>query len=270
MNSNSEASEERDAWIISIGNELLIGKVVNTNFSWLAEQLTSMGYRVKREITVMDDIQEISWAFREALSSKASLIISTGGLGPTYDDKTSEALAFALGKRWQVDEKALEMVKKKYESAGMEVTEHRIKMAKLPEGAVPLENPAGTAPGIMIKEGETLIIVLPGVPKEMKAIFNGMVEELRSRTGLAVAEAEFSVSGVPESSIAPLIDKIVAQYPSVYVKSHPRGKELGAPLLLIHLSARSRDEKEALSMVKQAEDALISLIKEIGGKVKKE
>ena len=264
---NSEASEERDAWIISIGNELLIGKVVNTNFSWLAEQLTSMGYRVRREITVMDDIEEISWAFKTALSSGASLIISTGGLGPTYDDKTSEALAYALGRRWEVNEKALELVKRKYESAGMEITEHRIKMAKLPEGAFPLENPAGTAPGIMIREGDSLIVALPGVPKEMKAIFNNLIDELEARTEFAVAETEFYVSGIPESSIAPLIDEVVKKYPKVYVKSHPRGKELGVPLLLIHLSARAGNKDDALSMVKRAESMLLSLVKENGGKI---
>ncbi len=266
---NSEVSEEREAWIISIGNELLIGKVVNTNFSWLAEQLESIGYKVRRGITVMDDIEEISWAFRQALSSKASLIISTGGLGPTYDDKTSEALAFALNRRWEINEEALGMVKRKYESVGMELTEHRIKMAKLPEGAVPLENPAGTAPGIMVREGDSLIIALPGVPKEMKAIFNDLIDELRARTGIMVAETEFSVSGIPESSIAPLIDEVVRRYPAVYVKSHPRGKELEAPLLLIHLSARAHTKEEALSMVKEAESMLLSMIKEIRGKITK-
>ena len=262
---NSKASNEVEAWIISIGNELLIGKVVNTNFSWLAKQLTSMGYRVKRGITVMDDFEEISWAFKTALSAGADLIISTGGLGPTYDDKTSEALAYALSRAWEINEKALEIVKRKYELAGMEITEHRIKMAKLPEGAIPLENPAGTAPGIMIKEGDSLIISLPGVPKEMKAIFNNLMDELRARTQLTVAETELYISGVPESSIAPLIDEVVKKYPEVYVKSHPRGMELGVPLLLIHLSARAQKRDEALALVKKAEGLLLSLVKDVGG-----
>ena len=263
-----DVAREREAWVISIGNELLIGKVVNTNFSWLAEKLTSIGYHVRREITVMDDIHEISWAIREALSSGASLIISTGGLGPTYDDKTSEALAFALSRSWEVNEKALVMVKRKYESAGMELTESRVKMAKLPRGALPLENPAGTAPGIMVREGRTIIVALPGVPKEMKAIFNNILEDIKAGIKVKVVESEFLVLGVPESSIAPLIEEVVSKYPQVYVKSHPMGRELGAPLLLIHLSAEATEEKDAISVLKEAEDMLRSLIRDLGGEIR--
>ncbi len=265
----SKSRNEAEAWIISIGNELLMGKVTNTNFSWLAKQLTSMGFRVRREITVMDDLKEISWAFRLALSSKASLIISTGGLGPTYDDKTSEALALALGRDWKVNEKALEMIKQKYESSGMELTEHRIKMAKLPEGAIPLENPVGTAPGIMIKEKGSLIVSLPGVPEEMKAIFNEIRKELGSLVKEKVAETELLILGVPESSLAPILEELIERFPGLYVKSHPRGKELGKSLLMIHISAKATLKEEALSKIKQAEERLSSLVKELGGEITK-
>ena len=185
-----------------------------------------------------------------------------------YDDKTSEALAYALNRDWKVNEKALEMVKRKYESAGFEMTEHRIKMAKLPEGAIPLENPAGTAPGIMVREGDCLIIALPGVPREMKAIFNEILDELKTRTSIRVAETEFLVSGVPESTIAPLIDRVVGLHPEVYVKSHPRGKELGSPMILVHMSARAYQQEKAISTLKRAKDLLISLIREVGGEIK--
>ena len=126
-----------EAWIITVGNEVLIGRIVNTNAAWLGKKLTLLGYRVRREITVADELEDIAWAFKMALDSKARVIISTGGLGPTFDDKTAEGLARAVGKELEINEEALAMVKEKYESKGMKLTEPRIKMAKLPKGAKP-------------------------------------------------------------------------------------------------------------------------------------
>jgi len=143
--------------IICIGNELLIGKILNTNAQWLARYITSLGGRVRRINTVEDDLDEASSALKDSLSRRPTFIITSGGLGPTFDDKTLEAVATALNKPLELDEEALSMVKEKYHqyelstSKRIELTPARLKMATLPKGAKPIKNPVGTAPAVIIK-----------------------------------------------------------------------------------------------------------------------
>ncbi|MEM2088195.1 MAG: nicotinamide mononucleotide deamidase-related protein [Thermoproteota archaeon] len=253
--------------IISVGNELLIGKVVNTNSSWLAEKLTRLGVAVKRITVIGDNLDEISSCIKEALSRKPSLVITTGGLGPTYDDMTLEGLAMVLGKRMVLHPKALEMVKRKYENMGESLTEARIKMARVPEGAEPLHNPVGTAPAARISCESTVIYALPGVPREMEAIFNETVsKEVSLSSGFKVAEHSFRIVGVMESALAPIISSVKEQYPEVYVKSHPKGAE-EKPIIHIYLNAFHRDENIAKKIVLETAEKLINLIEESYGKV---
>jgi nicotinamide-nucleotide amidase len=140
------------AWILSVGNELLIGRVVNTNAAWLASKLTHLGYSVRRVVVVPDEEGDIAEVFREALG-RADVVISTGGLGPTPDDITNLAFCKALGVEPVVNQEALRMVKEKYEVRGYPLTREREKMAMMPPGAKPLPNPAGTAPGILYEHG---------------------------------------------------------------------------------------------------------------------
>ncbi len=124
------------AWILSIGNELLIGRTVNTNAAWLARKLTLLGYDVRREVTVPDEEDEEAEAFRDAVRRGVELVVSTGGgLGPTFDDKTSESLAKALGGRqYDLNDAALELVKRRFAAAGLELTQPRLKQAMMPPG----------------------------------------------------------------------------------------------------------------------------------------
>ncbi len=253
--------------IISVGNELLIGKVVNTNSSWLAEKLTRLGVVVKRITVVGDNLDEISSCIKEVLSRKPSFIIITGGLGPTYDDMTLEGLAMGLGKRMVLHHKALEMVKRKYEGMGESLTEARIKMARMPEGAEPLHNPVGTAPAAKISYETTVIYALPGVPREMEAIFNETISrDVSMKSGFRVTELSLRVTGVKESSLAPLISRVKELYPNTYIKSHPKVSE-EKPLIEIYFNAFNRDEAVANRLVREAAEKLIRLIEEAYGKV---
>lgn len=253
--------------IISVGNELLIGKVVNTNASWLAERLTRLGVAVKRITVVGDSLSEIASCVTEALSRKPRYIITTGGLGPTYDDITLEGLARALGKPLILNPEALEMVRRKYEKMGEGLTEARLKMAKMPEGAEPLPNPVGTAPAAKVLLEETVIYALPGVPREMEAIFNETISRDVSReSGFRVAELSLRVTGVKESALAPLISKVKELCPSTYIKSHPKVSE-ERPLIEIYFNAFHRDEAEAKRIVSEAAEKLTRLIEEAYGKV---
>jgi len=267
LDEKRELSAQLTCELISIGNELLMGKVVNTNASWLADRLTRLGVAVKRIIVVGDDLEEISSCVKEVLSRKPSFIITTGGLGPTYDDKTLEGLAMALDRELAVHPEALEMVRRKYESMGEGLTEARIKMARIPEGSEPLHNPVGTAPAVRISYGSTIIYALPGVPREMEAIFNENVsKEVSSSSGFKIAEHSIRIVGVMESALAPMISRVKEHYPGVYVKSHPKGSE-EKPVIHVYFNAFNRDEVVAKKTVSEAVKEFVKLVEESYGKV---
>jgi len=134
--------------IICIGNELLIGKTLNTNAQWLTKRVTTLGLTTKRVTVVGDNLPDISKAIKEAIQRKPRFVLTTGGLGPTFDDMTLEGLAQALDRKTKVDNQALQMVTEKYQSYAqqsksedIELTPHRVKMATIPEDSVPVRNP---------------------------------------------------------------------------------------------------------------------------------
>ncbi len=257
-----------EIWILSVGNELLIGKTVNTNLSWLGGRLTEEGFFVRAAITVRDDCGDVSWALRQALGMGAGAVITTGGLGPTFDDKTLECVAEALGLGIELNRTALEMIRRKYRSAGMELNDARRKMALMPVGGRPLPNPVGTAPGcaLEVEEGGTIIFSLPGVPSEMRAMFEGSVlPDLRERLNREeTAQDIFRCEGIPESAAAPIIEGVMAEIPGIYVKSHPMGSELGFPILEIHVQSRGRGAK---GRVARASSRLREGLERIGGRI---
>jgi len=262
--------------ILSVGNELLIGKTLNTNAQWLARRITSLGLSVSRITVIGDDVEEIAKALQEAVQRSPSFIITTGGLGPTFDDKTFGGIAEAFGTKLKVDEAALKMVEEKYkryaEETGrekFELTPARVKMARIPEGAGPLPNPVGTAPAIAIRKGNVTVFALPGVPPEMKAIFeDSLLPLLKAAAGnLIFFETSLYVSGVMESEMAPLIDQAMHDNPYVYVKSHPMGGEK-KPRIELHLSTTAEESETAEKRVGRALMQLSELVKAKGGKTK--
>ncbi|MEM3442766.1 MAG: nicotinamide mononucleotide deamidase-related protein [Candidatus Bathyarchaeia archaeon] len=262
--------------IICVGNELLIGKTLNTNAQWMAKRATSLGIMVKRITVVGDDIDEIANAVKEALQRKPKFIITTGGLGPTFDDKTLEGIAKALNRKLEVDNKALAMVKERYEAYAkegkiekVELTPSRVKMATIPEGAEPLPNPVGTAPGVQILIDETVLIALPGVPSEMEAIFEQSISPLlrKEAEGFTFFETSIYVDDIMESALAPLIDQAMRDNPYVYIKSHPRGAEK-KPHIEIHISTTAKDSKIARERFVKTIAQLTELVQKNGGKIK--
>jgi len=246
------------AEILTIGNELLIGRIVNTNSTWLCRKLTYLGIKVRRVIVLPDEEEEIARGVRESITRGVDILLITGGLGPTFDDKTSQSLSLALKRPWVVNQRALRMIEKKYKERGLEMTEHRLKMAKMPEGAEPIPNPVGTAPGILIRFGKTLLIVLPGVPEEMKNMFEQYVEPLLKKVapGVVFLEDQFVCRGLPESTIAPIIEKVMRKVHAVYIKSHPSGCELGKPVVIIHMYTSGYRREEAEDKLVQVKDEL--------------
>lgn len=260
--------------IICVGNELLIGKTLNTNAHWLAKRATTFGTLVKRITIVGDNIDEIASAVREVLERKPNFIITTGGLGPTFDDKTLEGISRGLNCKLEVNEKALKMIREKYETyvkegkmERVELTPARVKMATLPEGAEPLPNFVGTAPGVKLRIGRTFLITLPGVPPEMEAIFEEAVLPLLRKEAGENTFFEMSVysHGIIESELAPLIDQVMHDNPHIYIKSHPKGWGKGMEL---HFSTSAKDSKTAKNRLGKAIVQLSDFVQEKGGKTK--
>jgi molybdenum cofactor synthesis domain-containing protein len=263
-----------DLEIICVGNELLIGKIANTNAQWLSKRATSLGINVKRVTVAPDEVADIAEVIREALSRKPKFIVTTGGLGPTFDDKTLEGVAAALNQKVAVDKEALRMVKAKYAEYSKtrniveaEMTAPMVKMATIPEGATPLPNPVGTAPGVRVDIDGTVLVALPGVPREMEAIFEASVAPmLRDASGdMGFYEKSIYADDAMESVLAPLIDTVMRDNPLVYIKSHPKGRE-NKPHMELHLSTSAKHSEKPEEKLHKAAAELARLIEESGGK----
>lgn len=242
-----------EAEVLNIGTELVLGVTINTNGSWLAKKLTWLGFTVRRIVTLADREDDIVEELRNA-DSRYGLIVTTGGLGPTYDDRTSEIVARALGLPLSLHPEATQMVEKAYSRRGERLDESAIKQAMLPNGAEPIPNLVGTAPGFLLcTERNTLVISLPGPPKEMQLMFEYYVEPLlRSLSGLAYYEAFVEVMNTRESSIAKMIELLARKHPKAYIKSHPGVLHNGTPFLRLQVSAFASSIDEAKKIVEEA------------------
>jgi len=260
-----------NAEIITLGRELLIGKTVNTNASWIANQLTALGITVTRINVAGDTVGEISSAISESLGRKPSILITTGGLGPTYDDLTVDGLAAALNAPKEVNKEALRLVQAKYRAMKLEMTPSRYKLAMMPVGARPLVNEYGSAPGVFVEYRGTMIFSLPGVPREMMAMFMSQILKviLQRVPPQTFMERSFIIEGMPESSLAPIIDEWLSSNRRVYLKSHPGGTE-SSPTITIHLSAAGSNATELDGMLLRAEESFSRLVMKAGGKVRRQ
>ncbi len=260
--------------LMGVGNELLTGKIANTNAQWLAEMVTNLGGEVKRVVDIGDNLEEICNAIREVLARNPTWLLVTGGLGPTFDDMTLEGIARALGVPLEVNPEAMVMVKEKYEryevrtGEKIELTPARLKMATLPKGAEALRNPAGTAPGVLIRRGATTIVSLPGVPVEMQAIFSDFLESLIAKTvgNRYLYSKTLKANGVIESALAPLIDIVMNDNTGVYIKSHPKEPE-PLPVIEFHLSMSSESLEASRQKVENASFQLAKLVRGKKGRI---
>ncbi|MFN2427507.1 MAG: competence/damage-inducible protein A [Candidatus Binatia bacterium] len=196
----------RTAAILATGDEIVGGRTVDTNSAWLADKLAALGIDVVAFMAVSDDVDRIAWAWQSAVE-RADLVISTGGLGPTTDDLTSETVAAVAGVPLELDEAQVERIREFFRSRGRTMSENNLRQAMIPAGAVVIDNPVGTAPGYRIDLARTggvvaVGMVFPGVPREMKPMFETTaLPWIAARTdpGRVVVSRTFSTFGLPES-----------------------------------------------------------------------
>jgi len=252
----------RTVGILAIGNEVLDGLVLDTNSNWMELRLVALGLQMKRLVSVRDEIEEIGKALKFVMDA-CDVVITSGGLGPTHDDMTLKALASALGLEVSENAEALAIVERQYKNLhergivqSPDMTEARVKMARIPEGAIPLDNRVGGAPGVMLHAGNSTIFALPGVPNELKFIFDdSIVPWISERVTQKFYEEVVEFGMHDESTFAPAIDVVMKKHPGVYVKSMP--KTYGtSKTLRVWISARGESLDKITEIVKNAIQSL--------------
>lgn len=204
------------AEILSVGTELLLGDIVNTDAQYVARELAAFGITVHYQVVVGDNMDRLTATLRQALS-RSDLVITTGGLGPTVDDITCEGICRVLGVKRVLDTASLEKIQVFFEKLGREMTENNVKQAMLPEGCEIFDNEWGTAPGCVIEKNGKAVIMLPGPPREMRHMFDRSVRPwLQKRSELVIVSHTLHVFGVGESKAeAMTVDLMQGENPTV-------------------------------------------------------
>jgi competence/damage-inducible protein CinA-like protein len=237
------------AEIITIGTELLLGETVDTNSSYLARKLRDIGVDVFRTSTVGDNTARIAEIIRET-SKRAAIIITTGGLGPTVDDPTREAVAQAIGVQTEFRPELWEQIVARLRRYGRTPGENQKRQAYIPQGALPIQNPVGTAPAFIYEQGDHVIVSLPGVPREMEYLTeNSVIPYLRGRfqlTGI-IKTRTLHTSGVAEAAIDELVDDLeLLSNPTVGLAAH-------AGVIDVRITAKADSTEAAEALIARIE-----------------
>lgn len=193
------------AEIIGIGTEILLGQIPNSNAQWMSERLAEIGVDVLQHQAVGDNVERIADAFRLA-TSRADVVISTGGLGPTQDDITRDGLAAALGVGMERHAEIEEFLRKKFDRIEREMPESNLVQAMVPEGCRYILPDRGTAPGLVCRSGDTLVYAVPGVPAEMREMTEGTIlPELAEASGAAIVSRVLRSTGIAEAKVGEML-----------------------------------------------------------------
>lgn len=244
--------------IVSTGDELVSGRIADTNAQWLADRCGTLGLDVVAVLAVGDDQERIAWAWEQALG-RADVVVSTGGLGPTSDDLTTETVAALLGEPLRFDEAVADRIRAMFRAMGREMPENNLKQALFPASSTVIPNPLGTAPGYRAAcsrgGAERHLVILPGVPREMHRMFDETVRPwLESLTDArtVVVSRTFQTFGVSESALDERVGRVIspdearigyrASFPKIAVKLLVRDLPDRAAERIDVLAARVRAE----------------------------
>ncbi len=240
-----------NAEIIAIGSELLLGQLVDTNSSYIAKRLAENGIDLVRTSTVGDDLERMKEVIRES-ASRSQIVILTGGIGPTEDDLTREAIAEVFEHPLSFQPHLMEQIEALFKKRGFRMAESNRKQAYIPEGAVPIENPKGTAPGFIVEHANGSVISIPGVPLEMEYLMeNTVIPYLRKRFDIKQQVIRYKVlraCGLGESAIGVQIKDLMERNrnPSV-------GTLASIGDIRIRITAKAENPEEATSLIQSAE-----------------
>ncbi len=228
------------AAVLSIGTELTRGELTNTNASWLAERLTGLGLEVTEQLTVDDEPGRIAAALR-TLGDRHHFVVCTGGLGPTSDDVTSASVSAAIGVKLVRDEASLDAIQRRFAALGRTMSPSNEKQADFPEGASVLPNPVGTAPGFALSIGPARFFFMPGVPHEMRRIFEDHVEpSIAPHVERRTHQIRLRTFGLPGSVVGEKLAQVETEEKRVTI-----GYRASFPEIEVKVLARGTTEAEA-------------------------
>ena len=237
------------AEIVSIGTELLLGEIVDTNAAHIARQLTTIGLNLYYKATVGDNEERIAAVLEQALQ-RSGIVIATGGLGPTVDDVTREAVARATGRPLEFRPELAAQIETFFGKRGVQMSENNLRQARLPRGAIAINNPVGTAPAFIVEGPTGIVIVLPGVPSEMRYLLeHSVLPYLRTRLGLksVIRVRNLHTAGIGESMVdAQIGDLERAANPTVGLSAHPGQTD-------IRITCKADSEAEAQRLIAEME-----------------
>lgn len=242
------------AEILCVGTELLLGDIVNTNAAFLSQRLADLGISVYRHTVVGDNPRRLRAALESALAS-ADLVITSGGLGPTYDDLTKETVAATLGRSLELHTPSLEKIRSYFERTGRTMTKNNEKQAMVPQGAIILENDYGTAPAFAVEDtvSNKTVIMLPGPPGELIPIFNEKVAPLlKSRSELVLVSKNIHIFGMGESAVEDKIKDIMTGSANPSVAPYCKEGEVR-----LRVTARADSEQTAQDMCDSMIDTIL-------------
>lgn len=228
------------AAVVAVGDELLLGDIVNGNAAWLGGELAAVGARVVHSSMVGDDVDRIAAAIRRAFED-AEVVLVTGGLGPTSDDVTREAVALVVGVALERRPAIEQVLRDRFQAYGVAMPAAVLRQADVPVGGTALDNPVGTAPGLRLELGDRLLFALPGPPHELAAVARGSVlDELAARSGTVVLTRTLHCAGMGESNVAELVEAAI---------SLPAGVQLaylaGGAVVRVRLTTSAASEAQA-------------------------
>jgi nicotinamide-nucleotide amidase len=245
------------AEIVAIGSELLLGQIVDTNSAWMAQRLTALGVNLYFKSVVGDNPGRMKEVISRALE-RADIVITSGGLGPTQDDLTREIVAEVTGRKLIQNRQMLEQVEEHFRRRGRPMTPNNIRQSFMPEGAIPIKNPNGTAPCFIVEDPRAVIYSLPGVPVEMKWLFENEVEPyLREKFNLAevIHYRVLKIVGIGESAVDDKVGHLIANLsnPTVGVLALPGQVD-------VRIAAKAANRDEAMKMIAPVEAEVRQLL----------
>ncbi len=242
--------------VISVGTELLFGKVVNTNAAYISQELNNMGIDVLYHYTMGDNPDRLKRMLEFAMAD-CDLLLCTGGLGPTEDDLTKETVCEFMGEELVLNEDALTSMKQFFEHSDIEFTENNIKQAYLPENGEAFQNSAGTAPGFAITKNGKTIICMPGVPREMKAMFTEWVRPyLMKLTDAHIFSRSVKVFGIGESLVETMLLPFIDGQTDPTIATYAKEGEVE-----VRITSKRKTEEEA----KESADKMMTGVLEVLG-----
>jgi nicotinamide-nucleotide amidase len=231
--------------LISVGTEILLGNIVNTNAAYLAEKCAALGLSCYFQSVVGDNEERLALTLRCAME-RSDIVILSGGLGPTEDDLTKEVAAKVCGRELVTDEGWMERIREYFEARNVTPTENNWKQAQVPEGAIVLDNPNGTAPGLIMEQENVKVILLPGPPNELKPMFEAKVSPYLERLTPGVIYSQtVKICGVGESMTETAVKDLIDSQTNPTLATYAKTGEVH-----IRVTASAENEKAAKKLTK--------------------